>query len=285
MKTWQIDFYYFPWLNTKEQKKWKLLICDLGFADAQSDRANGLIYEAECLQAQANAQWLTEQLRQATQKNKPDKIQVFRPQAYGLISKAAAELGIEVEATRHTTSLKQELKNQARQYAGQIPNYNPLALDKPPPQPLPENLWGEEWNFASIAAGEIEQIFTDRPIPVIDLPESFLPLNLGISSAVGIPGIVIYGGRKSLQIVRWLQQQQPASLNYIPTEVGKSGGLVLEVGLVDRWVFATFEDETVAKAARNYEQSKEQSQGLHFLLVQPDDSGMTYTGVWLLKDD
>lgn len=276
MKIWQIDFYHFPWLNTKEQKKWKLLICD---------RADGLVYEAECLQAQVNAEWLIEQLRQAAGKNKPALIQVFRPQSLGLLSTAAAELGIEVEATRRTPSLKQELKNQASKYGGQIPNYNPLALDKPPPQPLPENLWGEEWNFASIAAGEMEQIFSDRPIPVVDLPESLLPLNLGISSAVTVPGIVIYGGRKSLQIVRWLEQQKPVSLNYIPTEVGKSGGLVLEVGLVERWVFATFEDEAVAQAARNYEQNKQQSQGLHFLLVQPDDSGMTYTGFWLLKHE
>ena len=276
MKIWQIDFYYFPWLNTKEQKQWKLLICD---------RAGNLVYEAECLQAQANAKWLIEQLQQAADTKLPDKIQVFRPQALGLLSTAAAELGIDVEATRRTASLKQELKNQASQYGGKVPNYNPLALDKPPPQPLPENLWGEEWNFASIAAGEIEQTFSDRPIPVLNLPESLLPINLGISSSIVVPGIVIYGGRKSLQIVRWLEQKQPVALNYIPTEVGRSGGLVLEVGLVDRWVFATFEDETVAKAARNYEQSKQQSQGLHFLLVQPDDSGMTYTGFWLLKDE
>ena len=276
MKIWQIDFYYFPWLNNKESKKWKLLICD---------RAGSLVYEAECWQTQANAEWLIEQLRQAAGKELPAKIQVFRPQALGLLSIAAETLGIEIEATRRTTVLKRELNKQARQYGRQIPNYNPLALDKPPPQPLPEDLWGEKWNFASIAAGEIEQTFRDRPIPVLNLPESLLPLNLGISSAVVVPGVVIYGGRKSLQIVRWLQQQQPVALNYIPTEVGKSGGLVLEVGLVDRWVFATFEDEAVAKAAQNYEQSKQQSQGLHFLLVQPDDSGMTYTGFWLLKDD
>ena len=37
MKIWQIDFYYFPWLNTQEQKKWKLLICD---------RADNLVYQA-----------------------------------------------------------------------------------------------------------------------------------------------------------------------------------------------------------------------------------------------
>ena len=276
MKIWQIDFYYFPWLNNKEQKQWKLLICD---------RAGNLVYEAECLQSQANTKWSIEQLQQAADKNLPDKIQVFRPQALGLLSIAAEQLGIEIEATRRTTALKQELTKQASQYGRQIPNYNPLALDKPPPQPLPENLWGEKWNFASIAAGEIEQTFSDRPVPVLNLPESLLPINLGISSSVVVPGVVIYGGRKSLQIVRWLEQKQPVALNYIPTEVGRSGGLVLEVGLVDRWVFATFENEAVAKAARNYEQSKQQSQGLHFLLVQPDDSGMTYTGFWLLKDE
>ena len=276
MKIWQIDFYYFPWLDKKESKKWKLLICD---------SAGNLVYEAECLQTQANAEWLIEQIHQAAGEKLPAKIQVFRPQALGLLSIAVQKLGITIEATRRTMGLKKELTKQADKYRQQMPNYNPLALDKPPPQPLPENLWGEKWNFASIAAGEIEQTFSDRPIPVLDLPESLLPLNLGISSTVSVPGIVIYGGRKSLQIVRWLQQQQPVALNYIPTEIGKSGGLVLEVGLIDRWVFATFEDEAVAKAARNYEQSKQQTQGLHFLLVQPDDSGMTYTGFWLLKDE
>ncbi len=276
MKIWQIDFYCFPWLKTNEQKKWKLLICD---------RDGGLVYEAECFQKQANAEWLSKQIHQAAREELPAKIEVFRPQALGLLSVAAEKLGIEIEATRRTTALKKELTKQASQYRQQLTNYNPLALDKPPPQPLPENLWGEEWNFASIAAGEIEQTFRDRPIPVLNLPDSLLPLNLGISSSVFVPGIVIYGGRKSLQIVRWLQQQQPVALNYIPTEVGKSGGLVLEVGLVDRWVFATFESEAVAQAALNYKQNKQQSQGLHFLLVQPDDAGMTYTGFWLLKDE
>jgi hypothetical protein len=52
---------------------------------------------------------------------------------------------------------------------------------------------------------------------------------------------------------------------------------------VDRWILVTFEDAEVAQAAQVYEQRKQQSQGLHFLLVQPDDSGITYTGFWLLQ--
>ena len=52
-----------------------------------------------------------------------------------------------------------------------------------------------------------------------------------------------------------------------------------------RWVFLTFEDAEMAQSAQQYEQPKEGSQGLHFLLIQPDDAGMTETGIWLLKKE
>ncbi len=60
-------------------------------------------------------------------------------------------------------------------------------------------------------------------------------------------------------------------------------GLILESGLVDRWVMATFEDAEVMDAAKTFEVRKQLAKGLHFLLVQPDDSGMTFSGFWLLK--
>jgi hypothetical protein len=85
-----------------------------------------------------------------------------------------------------------------------------------------------------------------------------------------------------MQLARWFQSVRPVALNYIP---GPPDGLILEAGLVDRWVVATFEDPEVAQAARRYQQRKQHSQGLHFLLVQPDNSGMTYTGFWLLKPE
>lgn len=85
-----------------------------------------------------------------------------------------------------------------------------------------------------------------------------------------------------MQLVRWLQAAQPIALNYVP---GELAGLVLEAGLADRWVVATFFDNEAIASARTYAQRQRQSQGLHFLLVQPDDSGMTYTGFWLLRDE
>lgn len=151
-----------------------------------------------------------------------------------------------------------------------------------PPQPLPEHLWGEQWHFATFSADELIAIFTQRPIPIRSIPNALLPLNLGLASTVPIPGVIIYGGRKSLLLARWLKRAQPNYLEYIPTQIDKSGGLILHTNEGERWIVATFEDSTVAQAAQNYEQKKQASQGLHFLLVEPDDSGITSTGFWLL---
>ena len=61
------------------------------------------------------------------------------------------------------------------------------------------------------------------------------------------------------------------------------GGLVLDAGLADRWVMLTFNDSEVSQAAKLYEARKKLVHGLHFLLVTPDDSGITDSGIWLLQ--
>lgn len=271
MNIWQADFYHHP---TATDRQWELIICSAANKQAQP------IYTAQCSSANANAAWLESHITLAAKGKLPNKIQVFRPQSIGLISVAADKLGIEVEPTRNTEVLKQVLRDRH----SDKPHYNPIALEKSPPQPLPENLWGDKWQIANIAAGQIVDLFRDRPIPVNRIPEEFYPINLNLTSDLFIPGIVVYGGRKSMQLARWIEAQNPAFINYIPTEIGKSGGFILETGLVDRWVFNTFESAQAAEIARSYEQKKRASQGLHFLLIQPDDSGMTTTAFWLLKD-
>ena len=74
-------------------------------------------------------------------------------------------------------------------------------------------------------------------------------------------------------------------MNYIPTDVEQAGGLILESGLSDRWVLLTFKDQETAINGKTFETRKKNNQNLHFLLVQPDDSGMTYTGFWLLQNE
>ena len=272
---WQVDYYRRPLKDKQDQQLWELLICT---------PTRSLEFIAMCPQSEVNANWVAAQLEKVRQEQDlPDIIQVFRPQSLGLIETAAQILGLKVEPTRRTIALKQWLLERVQQYqdmetyTGEF--YDPLVLDAPPPVPLAENLWGDRWRFASLPAGNIEDIM-ERPIPILEAPEFLLPLNLGLSSTLPIPGVVIDGGRQSMRLAKWLETAQPYLLKYIP---GDPDGLILETGLVDRWVVATFSDKEVSKAAQIYEQRKQQSQGLHFLLVQPDDSGMTYTGFWLLR--
>ncbi|NES78695.1 MULTISPECIES: Tab2/Atab2 family RNA-binding protein [unclassified Okeania] len=272
---WQADYYRRPLKDQQGQQLWELLICT---------PTRSLEFTAICPQSEVNANWLVEQLQKVGQgQDLPSTIQVFRPQSLGLIETAAQILGVKVEATRHTTALKQWLLDRAQQYqrmetyTGE--SYDPLKLDSPPPVPLAENLWGDRWRFATLPAGNIKDII-ERPIPILSVPEFLLPLNLGLSSTLPIPGVVIDGGRQSMRLAKWLEAAQPYFLKYIS---GDPDGLILEAGLVDRWVVATFSDREVSLAAQVYEERKQQSQGLHFLLVQPDDSGMTYSGFWLLQ--
>ena len=276
MNIWQADFYHFP--SSSQDKQWELVICKSNSV-ASDNHEEQIIYAAQCSSADANADWLEKQILLAADGRLPETIQIFRPQSLGLIAIAESKLGIKVEATRNTDVLKQVLTQRHKNN----PNYNPLALDKPPPQALPESIWGDRWQIANIAAGQIVDLFGDRPIPIRNLPESLMPINLGISSDIPIPGIIVYGGRKSMQLARWIDRQVPAFVDYIPTEVGQSGGFILETGLVDRWIFNTFESAQAAEIAKAYEQKKLASKGLHFLLIQPDDSGMTTTAFWLLR--
>ncbi|MFE4105131.1 Tab2/Atab2 family RNA-binding protein [Almyronema epifaneia] len=278
MTLWQADFYRRPLSGPEGQPLWELLICDCTLA---------FTFGATCTQSQANAAWLEAQLAIACKKapQKPEAIAVFRPQCLSLLQTASQALGIPVKATRRTLALKRWLLQRSQwypslaNYSGEA--YEPLALDRPPPVPLSENLWGDRWRFAAIAAQDIES-FSDEPIPVLEIPTDLQPLSLGLASTTLLPGIVIDGGRQSMPLALWLQSAPPVSLNYI---AGSPDGLILEAGLVDRWIIETFEDNEVAIAARNFEQRKQQSQGLHFLLVQPDDTGVTYTGFWLLQDE
>ena len=279
MQIWQADFYRRPLQNEIGQPLWELIVCD---------PAGTPILETSCPQTTANSAWLVEQLQQASHSNSalPEKIQVFRPQCLSLFEIACQKLGIKLEPIRHTTALKQHLQNCAAQYpqmkgyTGEA--YQPINLEKPPPIPLSETLWGEQWRFAALPAGELVSAFAERPIPVLEMPDRLLPMNLQLASTLPIPGTIVDGGRQSMRLVRWLQEVRPVSLNYVP---GQPDGLILEAGLVDRWIIATFEDPEATAAAKTYEQRKRQSQGLHFLLVQPDNSGITYSGFWLLNAD
>jgi hypothetical protein len=265
MNLWQADFYRCDRRFSQGDPIWQLIVCD---------REGNLIIQTTCSQPEATADWLSQQFKPLLAASIPTRIQCFRPQTLGLLKTALTPWAIAVEATRHTSALKALIRQQFPQV---------LSLEQNPPQPLPENLWGEEWRIGTIIAEALED-WAERPIPILDFPNDRLPLTLGLASTATIPGVIIYGGRRSLQLAQWLAESKPYALQFIPQEQGRSGGLILEADLVDRWVLATFDDSAIAPITEDFESRKQSCHGLHFLLVQPDNSGMTTSGLWLLQD-
>ena len=266
MTIWEIDFYRHPEQDKTGRDRWQLWVCDA---------AGNWEHSAFCPQSQVSTDWVQAQLQQVFDSGqiRPQKVRVFRPQTQNLLEPACQALGIALEPTRHTPALKRWLADRSP---------NSLKPDRPAPVPLPEKLWGDRWRFAALPAGDLVEAFRDRPIPVLELPEELQPLNLGLASNLSIPGVVIDGGRQSMRLALWLQSANPCSLHFM---AGAPDGLILEAGLVDRWVLTTFEDPDVQAAGQQFEQRKQTAQGLHFLLIQPDDSGITYSGFWLLRSE
>lgn len=275
MITWQADFYRRP-LRDEGQPVWELVLCC---------PEEEFIAHAFCLQSDATASWLTAQLQAVLHHHRrPDQLEIFRPQCLSLLQAATQPLSISVVATRRTPLLKAHLQDRIgiyksmAAYSGEP--YQPSSVESPPPVPVPEHLWGDRWRFGAIAAGDLIDFIDDNPIPIRSTPSFLHPLTLKLASNIPIPGVIIDGGRQSMRLTHWFQEQNPVSLSHIP---GPPDGLILEAGLCDRWILATFEDSDVAEAGHTFQQRCQKSKGLHFLLVQPDDSGTTYSGIWLLQ--
>jgi RNA-binding protein Tab2/Atab2 len=149
-----------------------------------------------------------------------------------------------------------------------------------PPQPLPENLWGDRWQFVSLPAEDLEFRLWERPIPVRDAAPFALPSQQDLGSSVTIPGILIEAGRQAMMLSRWLSERKPAQIVAVNLELG---AIILTTAQHERWILATYQDAMVREAAQTFESRKAECSNIHFLLIQPDDSGITHTGLWILK--
>ena len=149
-----------------------------------------------------------------------------------------------------------------------------------PPQPLPEKLWGDRWQFVTLMADDLEHGLVQRPIPILSAPLSMLPSALNLAPSMPIPGVVIEAGRRSLKLAQWVETQHPVRLGSVLAELN---GLLLHTQAQQRWILMTYDNPEIAAAAKAFEQHKLMSKALHFLIIQPDDSGMTQSGLWLFN--
>ena len=278
-RVWEVDCYRRPAaLDEGDTTLWELVLCD---------RARSFVFRDLCPQARVGAEWLAGRIEAAAGKGSPlpQQLCAFRPATAQLLQLAGDRLHIPVKLTRHTLALKTWLRDRQQKNPIIDPTtrtpYDALKLDKPAPLPLPNNLWGDQWRFASLPVGGFIAQLVPRPIPIKNLPSVLHPDNFGLSVDHPLPGVIIEAGRSAMVLGQWLLSQAPAAIQY---KSGMPDGLLLEAKLVDRWILTTFEDKEVGQAGRTFENRKRSSNGLHFLLIRPDDSGMTVTGLWLLCD-
>lgn len=147
------------------------------------------------------------------------------------------------------------------------------------PMPMPENLWGDRWQFVRLGAEDLEFRLLERSIPIRQISSLARPSEQSIPGDGLIPGVVIEAGDRAMGLARWVSAQQPTGLMAINRELGA----LMLVTEGDRWILATYQDDAVREAATAFEALKQASRGIHFLLIQPDDTGITYSGLWLLR--
>lgn len=217
------------------------------------------------LTAQPSVVWVAAQLATWSEAvGTPSQILGFRPETWPMLAAAAGSLQWPAVPQRLCHELQAILKTEQPEL---------VTLSENPPNPCPYT--AERWQFGRLAARDLLDLAA-RPIP-------FGLRNLQRAAHLQgvIPGVIFTAGRQARYIAQWLDSQIPA---YCEAITGDPDGVVIHTGLADRWVLATYTDAEVVAAAARFQSLKQAAQGWHFVVVQPDQSGLTFTGLWLLRE-
>lgn len=276
---WELDFYSRPILDEQQKKRWEVLICD---------RSLTFKFVQYCSGSQANARWLMEAIQAAVSQwqeefnlpetARPERIRFFRRPMNSIIVRGCEAAGIPGLPSRRTFGLYQWLAERQEQVYPQAPGYQPLMAPPPElpqakPQPLPDALQGQKWQFVSLPVAE----FAGAAEWEIKFGEVF-PLT-GLAPEQLIPGIIIYSPR-ALPLAAWMSGLEPACLGL---ELGRDPQLVLETGADDRWTLVTLPNKDLIAAAEALMTAQAQVNNLHFLAVQTSPDQEEFAGFWLMQ--
>ncbi len=279
---WELDFYSRPILDTNKKKVWEVLICESP-PGVDSNPDDSFRYAKYCTNAEVNSVWLkaalTEAIAQAPAP--PDRVRFFRQAMNNMIVKACDEAGIPAALSRRTPALHQWIQQRfAEVYPTQDgfqPGGNPsVSFAKTKPQALPDALRGDKWQFVTLAA----QDFTEMGDWAIAFGEAF-PLRLAhLAPDTPVPGLIIYSSRAT-PLAAWMSGLEIAYLKF-DTEIAPR--LHLETGIADRWILATLPAAALQTEAQQFETTKHQANGVHFIAVQTDPNTEAFAGFWLLQE-
>jgi hypothetical protein len=279
---WELDFYSRPILDEKGKKIWELLICEspIGIAN-QIDSL--FRYAQYCPSTQVNSNWLKAAIAEAIAQapNPPDKIRFFRQAMNNMITKACGEVGITAQLSLRTFALNLWLQERIQEVYPQHPGYQPgitpaVAFAPTNPQPLPDALIGEKWQFVTLEASALSEMNDWE----IDFGEAF-PISLvKLKPTTPVPGLLIFSSRAKA-LAAWMSGLELAC---VKVEREPTARLLLETGIDDRWILAPLLTAQVQSEADGFEATKQQAQKIHFLAVQSDPESETFAGFWLLQE-
>lgn len=279
---WELDFYSRPLVDENQKKLWEVLICESPL-DITQPVDSLFQFSKFCANTEVNSVFLQEAIKEAIAQapRRPDKIRFFRRQMTNMIIKGCEGAGLPVSASRRTIALNRWINQRMAEEYPTYPNYkespNPsVSMGMPVPQPLPDQLIGQQWAFVTLEASA----FTDMPEWDIDFRESF-PLELaGLSPDTVVPGLLIFSPR-ALPLAAWMSGLELACVKYLP---GDTPQLLLETGSNEAWILSNLNTAEMRQEAENFEKSKQNANQVHFLGVQTNPDSESFTGFWLLQE-
>ncbi|MFM7888236.1 MAG: Tab2/Atab2 family RNA-binding protein [Pseudanabaena sp.] len=280
LKIWELDFYSRPVLDASNKKVWELLICD---RDRQFE------WIRECPSNEVNSEWLAKQLTECveTTGQNPIKIRFFRPSMTNIIIRGCTLAGITGQASRRVFTMSAWL---AERMASIYPNRegfqavdpNPLPLKvlaAQNPKPVPDALMGERWILVSLKAGDFAEVNEWS----MDFSELLDIRHLDPETIVS--GIIIISSRATA-LAAWMSGVDPVFIKFEQL-LGDRTQMLLEASADARWVLANLQatkDQQAIAQGTTFEQSKQNSQGFHFLAVQNKPEEEHFAGFWMLKE-
>ena len=279
---WELDFYSRPILESDGRKRWELLVTATPDPEAGGDPFR---FAKRCPSGEVNSLWLASALREARDAAleaglvAPRRLRCWRSSMRTMVQRAAAELDLEMIASRRTYALLDWLQQREQEVYPQEEGFmaGPLA---PPPAPvttpavpLPEEVQGDAWSWAALPAQMLREA-GDWPMGFSGL----LPLPDGLDDEQTVPGLRLFSSSRALAMAGWLGGLEPVRL------LVEGRQLVLEAGQDDRWLVSDLDAQAAEAITAALADSKQVGKGLQFIAIQASPEEQSFAGFWMMRD-
>ena len=279
---WELDFYSRPILDADGRKRWELLITT---TPSSEDGDTPFRFSKVCPSSEVNSIWLNTALSEAREHalqegyGAPVRLRCWRSSMRTMVQRAATEQDIEVISSRRTFALLDWLEQREREVYPKEEGFMAGPLAPPPapvvapPIPLPEEVQGDAWSWATLPAALLRDAG--------DWPMSFsglLPVPTNLEDEAQVPGLRLFSQSRSLAMAGWLGGLEPVRL------LVEGRQLILEAGQDDRWLVSDLDGEAAKSIASALETSQTTVRGLQFIAIQASPDEQAFAGFWMMRD-